>query len=149
MRKYSLKYYCLYLPELESPLKNVVVPLSLRVCEPTNGVSMRDVVFRETLNLGIIFYVHTVRSSRHNTSFRVHYGIEPESYSTMGNICMASIQAGSKFSDVLGDSGRKIVGYQVSYLQGELHWVCPFEGLGKVLSQNFHIRTQEYLLEDN
>lgn len=91
--------------------------------------------------LGVIFCVHTVRSSRHNTCFRVQYGIEPESYSTMGHICMASVQAGSKFSDVLGDSGRVIVGYQMSYLQKELHRVCPSEDLVQVLSQNHQIRT--------
>lgn len=91
--------------------------------------------------LGVIFYAHTARSSRYNTCFRVQYGIEPESYSTMGNICMASVQAGSTFSDVLVDSGRVPVGYQISYLQEEHHQVCPSEDLVQVLSQNHQIRT--------
>lgn len=117
MRKYSLKYRCLHLSELESTLNKCNCPIVSQGLLAQILCQQHEVVFKETLILGVIFYVHTARSSRYNTCFRVQYGIEPEPYSTMGNICMASVQAGSKFSDVLVDSGRVTVGYQISYLQ--------------------------------
>lgn len=48
----------------------------------------------------------------------------------------------SIIGDFLGDLGTVMMGYQVSYLQQELYWICPFEVLEKVLGEN-NIRTQK------
>lgn len=111
---------------------------------PQDGVRRHEVVFRKTLILGIIFCVHTVKSSRHNTCFRVQYGTEPESYSTMGNICMAGIQA-LKWVQIFKcpwGFWESNCGLPSILFAKRTPLVCPFEGLGKVLRQNYHIRTR-------